>query len=127
MSQRYDPSHFGENMPPQFVNLTPNSDRVTESHTWKQLVQKGEQAEEIVARVKTEEGKSRPEKSTKRMPEASFQAKRKDKLATETRSLPKPQPTRGVVLQTNHTPTSSTPSRTRMLIHYLSYSIRATD
>ena len=36
---------------------------VTESGTWKQLVQQGEQVEEIVARVKAEEGKSRPEKS----------------------------------------------------------------
>ena len=35
---------------------------VAESHTRKQLVQQGEKAEEIVARIKTEEGKPRPEK-----------------------------------------------------------------
>ena len=68
---------------------------VAESCAWKQLVQQGEQAEEIVARVKAEESKPRPEKSTRRAPEVSSQAKRKDTLATETKSLPKPQLTRG--------------------------------
>ena len=47
---------------------------VAESHTWKQLVQQGKQTEEIVARVKAEENNPRPEKSTRRVPEASFQA-----------------------------------------------------
>ena len=46
---------------------------VAESHTWKQLVQKGEYAEEIVARVRAEENKPRPEKMTRRPPEISFQ------------------------------------------------------
>ena len=45
---------------------------VAESRTWKQLVQQGEQAEEIVARFKAEEGKPRPEKPTRRDSEASF-------------------------------------------------------
>ena len=39
---------------------------VAESRTWKQLVQQGEQAEEIVARVRAEENKPRPKKSTRR-------------------------------------------------------------
>jgi len=68
---------------------------VAESRIWKQFVQQGEQAEEIVARVKAEENKPRPEKLTRCAPEASFQAKRKDTLATETKSPSKPQPTRG--------------------------------
>ena len=59
------------------------------------MVQQGEQAEEIVARVKAEEGKPRPKKSTRRAPEASFQANRKDTLATEMKSPSKPQPVRG--------------------------------
>jgi len=54
-----------------------------------------EQAEEIVARVKAEESKPRLEKSTRHTPEASSQAKRKETLTIETKSLPKPQPTRG--------------------------------
>ena len=68
---------------------------VAEIHTWKQMVQQEEQAEEIVARVKTEENKPRPEKLTRRLPEASFQAKRKDTLTIETKSPSKPQPARG--------------------------------
>jgi len=59
------------------------------------LVQQGEKAEEIVARVKTEENKARIEKSTRRAPEASFQAKRKDTLEIETKSPSKPQRARG--------------------------------
>ena len=60
---------------------------VAESRTWKQLVQQGEQAEEIVARVRAEENKFGPKKSTKRVPKVSFQSKRKDILATETKLL----------------------------------------
>ena len=90
-------------------------------------MQQGEQAEEIVAMVKAEENKPRPEKSTRRAPEASFQAKRKDTLATETKSPSKPQPTRGGSSQVSHVPTSSTPSKTNMLVHYSSYSTRAID
>ena len=67
---------------------------VAKSRTWKQLVQQGEQAEEIVVRVKAEESKARPEKSTRRTLEVSFQNKRKDTLATEKKS-PKPQLARG--------------------------------
>ena len=37
---------------------------VTESRTWKQFFQQGEQAEEIVVRVKAEENRPRPENST---------------------------------------------------------------
>jgi len=62
------------------------------------LVWQGEQAEEIVARVRAEENKPRPERSTQRASEVSFQSKRKDTLATETKSPVKPQPTSGVVL-----------------------------
>ena len=68
---------------------------VAESRTWKQLVQQGEHAEEIVARVRAEEGKPRPERSTKRAPDTSLQAKRKDNLAAETRSPVKPQLVKG--------------------------------
>ena len=91
------------------------------------MVQQGEQAEEIIVRVKPEEGKPRPEKSTRHAPEASFQAKRKDTLATETKSPTKPQPARVDRFQISHTPTSSTLSRTSMSIHCSSYSKRATD
>ena len=59
------------------------------------MVQQDEQAEEIIARVRAEENKLRPEKSTRRAPEVSFQSKRKDTLATEAKSPTKPQPTRG--------------------------------
>jgi len=77
---------------------------VAESRTWKQLVQQGDQAEEIIVRVRAEENKPRPEKSTRHAPEVSFQSKRKDTLATETKSPAKPQPTRGGVLQVVSTP-----------------------
>jgi len=46
---------------------------VAESRIWKQLVEQGEQAEEIVARARTEKNKSKPEKLTRRAPEVSFQ------------------------------------------------------
>ena len=59
------------------------------------MVQQGKQAEEIVAWVKAEENKPRPEKSTRLAPEASFQAKKKDTVATEKKSPSKPQPARG--------------------------------
>jgi len=59
------------------------------------LVQESEQEEEIVTRVKAEENKPRPEESTRRAPEEYFQGKRKDTLATETKSPSKPQPARG--------------------------------
>ena len=59
---------------------------VAESRTWKQLIQQGVQAEEIIARVRVEENRPRPEKTIRRTPEASFQSKRKDTLATETKS-----------------------------------------
>jgi len=68
---------------------------VAESRIWKQLVQQGEQAEEIIARVRAEENKPRPEKSTRHTPEIFFQSKRKDTLATETKFPVKPQPARG--------------------------------
>ena len=100
---------------------------VVESRTWKQLIQQGEQAEEIVARVRAEENKPRPKKSTRRAPEISFQSKRKDTLATETKSPVKPHWPGEVVLQVSHAPTSSTLSRTNTLIHCSSCSTRATD
>ena len=59
------------------------------------MVQQGEQAEEIVARVKAEENKPILEKLTRRTTEVSFQSKQKDTLAAETKSPVKPQPTRG--------------------------------
>jgi len=52
-------------MSSQFANLTLAQIGVAESCTWKQLVQQGEQEEEIVASVKAEENKPRPEKSTR--------------------------------------------------------------
>ena len=68
---------------------------VAKIRTWKQLVQQGEQAEEIIARVRAEENKPRLEKLTRHVPEVSFQSKTKDTLATETKSPVKPQLTRG--------------------------------
>ena len=59
------------------------------------MVQQGEQAKEIVARVKAEENKPRPEKSTRRTLEASFEVKRKDTLVKKIKSASKPQPARG--------------------------------
>jgi len=100
---------------------------VTESRTWKQFFQQGEQAEEIVVRVRAEENKFRPKKSTRRASEVSLQSKRKDTLATKTKSLAKPQPTEEVVLQVSHAPTRSTPSRMNTSICCSSYSIRVTD
>jgi len=89
---------------------------------------KGEHAEEIVARVRAEEKdkKPRPEKSTRRAPEAFSQAKRKDTLTKETKSLSKPQPTRGDGFSSQMVQISSTPSKTSMLTLGLSYLIRAT-
>ena len=101
-------------MPPQFANFAPIPGRVVESRTWKQLVQQGKQAEEIIARVKAEENKPRLEKSTRQALEASFQAKRKDTLATETKSPSKPQSARGVALQSSHAPISNTPLKMSM-------------
>ena len=68
---------------------------VAESCIWKQLVQQDEQAKELVARVRVEENKPKPERSTRRTPDASFQIKRKDNLAIETKSPVKPQPVKG--------------------------------
>jgi len=99
---------------------------VAKSRTWKKLVQQDEKAEEIVTRVKAEESKLRPEKLIRHAPESSFQAKRKD--TQQRRCLP-PSPNRLelVVLQTNHSSTSSTPSRTTMLYPCSSYTTRITD
>jgi len=68
------------------------------------LVQQGEQAKKIIARVKVEENKPRPEKTTRHAPEVSFQSKRNDTLATETNlplNLSRPE---GVVLQVSCAP-----------------------
>ena len=50
---------------------------VAECHTWKQLVQQGEQAEEIIARVSTKEKNSKPrlDISTRCYPKSSSQPK----------------------------------------------------
>ena len=98
----------------QLANFTSSQIRVAESRTGKQLVQQGEQAEEIIARIRAEKNKPRPEKSIRRTPKVSFQSKRKDTLATETKSPCKPQSARGGALQPSHAPTRSTPSRTSM-------------
>ena len=95
MSQRYDLGHPGRNILPQSTNLLLVQIGVAESRTWKQLVQQGEQAEEIITRVRAVENKPRTEKSTRRALEISFQSKRKDTLATETKSPVKSQPARG--------------------------------
>ena len=89
--------YIGRNLPPQHANRAPAQIGVTEYHTWKQFVLQSEQAKKIVARVKAEEkeSKPRPEKSTQRTLEQSFQPKRKDTLAMETTSSVKPQPPRG--------------------------------
>jgi len=56
-----------------------------------------EKAKEIIARVKAKEkmSKPRPEKSTRRIPKSSSQLRRKDTLATKTKSPSKPQSVRG--------------------------------
>jgi len=100
---------------------------VAESRTWKQLVQQGEQVEEIIARVRAEENKPRPEKKTRRTPEVSFQSKRKDTLTTETKSPLNLSRLEGVVLQVSRMPTGSIPSKMSMLIRCSSYSTRATN
>ena len=64
---------------------------VAESRTRQQLVQQGEQAKEIIARVRAEENKLKPERSTRRTPDASLQTKRKDNLAIDMKSPVKPQ------------------------------------
>ena len=58
----------------------------------------GEHAEEIVARIKAKEkeSKPRPDKSTKRTPEQSFQSKKKDTLMTKTTYLLSPGQLEGV-------------------------------
>ena len=100
---------------------------VAESRTWKQLVQQGEQAEEIVAKVKAEENKPRPEKSTRHAPEVSFQAKKKNTLATETKSPTKPQPTIGGGFSSKLRAKKQYSFKESMSIHCSSYSTRATD
>jgi len=85
------------------------------------LVQQGEQAEKIIAKIKAEENKPRPEKSTRRTSEVSFQSKREDTLATETKSPVKPPRPEGVVLQVSRASTGSTPSKTCMLIRCSDY------
>ena len=70
---------------------------VAEYRTWKQLVLQGEQAEEIVARVRAEEkdSKLRPDKLMRRVPESSSQPRRRDTLATKVKSPSKSQLVRG--------------------------------
>jgi len=70
---------------------------VAEYRTWKQLVLQGEQAEEIVSRVRAKEknSKLRPDKSMRRAPKSSSQTRRKDTLATEVKSPSKTQSVRG--------------------------------
>jgi len=70
---------------------------VAECHTWKQLVLQGEQAEEIVSRVRAEEkdSKLRPDKPMRRTPESSSQWRRRDTLKTEVKSPSKTQLARG--------------------------------
>jgi len=69
---------------------------VAECRTWKQLVLQGEQAEEIVARVRVEkkDSKLKPDKSMWRTAE-SFSQPRRDTLATEVKSPSKTQTVRG--------------------------------
>ena len=69
---------------------------VAECRTWKQLVLQGEQAEEIVAKIRAEEkdSKARPDKPMRRAPESSSQPRR-DTLATEVKSPSKTQLVRG--------------------------------
>ena len=100
---------------------------VAESRTWKQLVQQDEQAEEIVARVRAEENKPRPEKSTRRAPEISFQSKKKIHWRQRQNPLSNLSRPGEVVLQVSHALISSIPSKTNMLIRCSSYSTRATD
>ena len=61
---------------------------VAECRTCNQLVLQGEQAEEIVARVRVEkkDSKLRPDKSMRRAPESFSQLRRKDTLEIEVKS-----------------------------------------
>jgi len=70
---------------------------VAECRTWKQLVLQGEQAEEIVARIRAEEknSKPRPDKLMRRAPESSSQPRRRDTLAMKVKSPSKTQSVRG--------------------------------
>ena len=95
MSERYDPVTLVETCRHNLQTSLLAQIGVAESRTRKQLIQQGEQPEEIVARVRAEENKPRPERSTRRAPDTSLQAKRKDNLATETKSPVKPQPVKG--------------------------------
>jgi len=95
MSERYDPVTRVETCRHNLQTSLLAQIGVAESRTWKQLVQQDEQAEEIVARVRAEENKPRPERSTRRAPDTSLQIKWKDNMATETKSPAKPQPVKG--------------------------------
>jgi len=70
---------------------------VAECHTWKQLVLQGEQAKEIISRVKAKEknSKPRPDKPMRRAPELSSLPRRRNTLATEIKSPLKSQSVRG--------------------------------
>ena len=63
---------------------------VAEYRTWKQLVLQGEQAKEIIAKVKAEEksNKPRPDKPMRCTLESSSQPRRRDTLAMEANLKP---------------------------------------
>ena len=60
MFEWHDAVHTGRDLSPQPINHTLAQIGVTECRTWKQQVLQGEQAEEIIARVKVEEKESKP-------------------------------------------------------------------
>ena len=84
--------------------------RVTKYRTWKKLVLQGEQAEEIIARVRAEGkgSKPRPDKPMRQASESSSQPKRRDTLAMEVKSPSKIQSVRGVCLPAKHMPKNYT-------------------
>ena len=70
---------------------------VVEHRIWKQLVLQGEQAEEIIARVRAKEkdSKPKPDRPTQRAPKSSSQHRRRVIMATEVKSPLKTQSVRG--------------------------------
>ena len=93
----------------------------------KQLVQQGEQAEEIVARVKAE--KTSPNLKSQQGTRQKYLSSQKGRIHWQHRqnlplNLSRPE---RVVLQVSCMPTGSTPSKMSTSIRCSSYSTRATD
>ena len=84
---------------------------VAECRTWKQLVLQGEQAEEIIARVRAKEKIAKQDLTNQHGVPKVILKTRKDTLATEVKSHSKTQLVRGEWLPANHMPINCTPSK----------------